>query len=863
MNCDKTAQWKDDYLRSIDFYNDWFLHFAPLAFRTQREVKAKDVNRAFRLTHNLRHINAAVLRRHPEVLPVLRMALAPPIARDRLVGLSYTSKNLVSAMEGSETESPHIPPRLSDAVLVEQLQKIVDVLVEMLDYDLFPWLENDESQKPAPKDVERGIAVIADRLCGAMTDPIIRNAQERRQLDALASFLKALGYCEMVSGAVDDLLAMPRGCYTFRHNVAVRNGKQRVNIPIDCVISRHGREATELPILIEAKSAGDATNTNKRRKEEAQKFAQLKQTFGKKARFILLLCGYFDPGYQGYEAAEGIDWVWEHRLGDLLDLKLEGVEVKQQGMLREAAVEYCADIPILSEQRRFSAQQAVDATKSALERNRLGQFSTPFALASQMVFGSAPWIKHEHPAPLRFLEPACGGGVFISSLRQQQVPYAHATGVEIDKTYSDIAKQFLEGDGTHIEEGNFFDFVQEPSNASCFDWLVTNPPYIRHHHIGFSEKSILQQRVADSLGIHVSGLSGLYIYYILLADCVLKEGAIASWLVPSEFLYTNYGQALRTYLTTHVTLLRLHTFDTEDVLFDDALVSSCIVTYRKAKPPERHTFEATTGHYSAPHTVSRQEIALWRERRKWTFGHTPTDTDAMTPRPAVGDLFHVTRGIATGNNAYFTMTPANARRLQLECDVLIPLLPSPRHVKDSVIHGNSQGFPALEKSRYLFSASGTVDDIERRFPNAYRYLREGESKGIHHGALCRGRKQWYLQERRMPPPYVASYMGRESANGGGNAIRFFLNRTNAIVTNGFICLYPRPFLATLLANDFARQKELLDILNAICTESIVRGGRSYGGGLLKIEPKELSGIKLPRLPSWIPYEHHVQADLFT
>ncbi|MCL1857597.1 MAG: XamI family restriction endonuclease, partial [Kiritimatiellaeota bacterium] len=85
MNSDKTRHWKDDYLKSIDFYNDWFLHFAPLAFRTQRALKAKDVYRAFQLTHHLRQIDVSVLRHHPGVLPVLRMALAPPIARDRLV----------------------------------------------------------------------------------------------------------------------------------------------------------------------------------------------------------------------------------------------------------------------------------------------------------------------------------------------------------------------------------------------------------------------------------------------------------------------------------------------------------------------------------------------------------------------------------------------------------------------------------------------------------------------------------------------------------------------------------------------------------------------------------------------------------
>jgi hypothetical protein len=71
--------------------------------------------------------------------------------------------------------------------------------------------------------------------------------------------------------------------------------------------------------MIEAKSAGDFTNVNKRRKEEAAKVQQLRRKHGAATRFVLFLCGYFDSGYLGYEAAEGIDWVWEHRMDDLVE----------------------------------------------------------------------------------------------------------------------------------------------------------------------------------------------------------------------------------------------------------------------------------------------------------------------------------------------------------------------------------------------------------------------------------------------------------------------------------------------------------------------------------------------------------------
>lgn len=64
------------------------------------------------------------------------------------------------------------------------------------------------------------------------------------------------------------------------------------------------------------KSAEDFTNTNKRRKEEAVKVSQLRLTYGEEISLCLYLCGYFDTGYLGYEAAEGIDWIWEHRTQD-------------------------------------------------------------------------------------------------------------------------------------------------------------------------------------------------------------------------------------------------------------------------------------------------------------------------------------------------------------------------------------------------------------------------------------------------------------------------------------------------------------------------------------------------------------------
>lgn len=189
----------------------------------------------------------------------------------------------------------------------------------MLDRDIFPWLETDKA--PSVRERDRASTIVADRLCGAVANPIIRNAQEQRQLAAVGAWLEEKGYRKQAHPSGKALTEMEAGTYSFRMNLAVK-GTVEVNIPIDVVVQPRKLRKDRLPVLIEAKSAGDFTNTNKRRKEEATKVHQLQATFGRSISFVLFLCGYFGTEYLGYEAAEGIDWIWEHRIDDLAKLGL-------------------------------------------------------------------------------------------------------------------------------------------------------------------------------------------------------------------------------------------------------------------------------------------------------------------------------------------------------------------------------------------------------------------------------------------------------------------------------------------------------------------------------------------------------------
>ena len=314
INLDKPQNWKADTSQSVDMYNDWFKKFAPDAFRATRVQTAKDVEATLHATDNLTNVQIAVLRKHPNILPTLRMSTCPPLAVDRLVGLAGVPKSMVERME-KENE---LPVRMNKPQIDQELEKIGSIIERMADPDIFVWLNRDEDEPPTETEIQRAATIVADRLCGSIANPIIRNTQEKRQLAAIRSWLKDRGYRQIQSGDGITFDNMSPGTFSFRMNVPVylENGKS-VNIPIDAVIMPKKAKAEDFPIFFEAKSAGDFTNVNKRRKEEAIKMTQLRNTYGDKINFNLFLCGYFNSGYLGYEAAEGIDWVWEHRIDDL------------------------------------------------------------------------------------------------------------------------------------------------------------------------------------------------------------------------------------------------------------------------------------------------------------------------------------------------------------------------------------------------------------------------------------------------------------------------------------------------------------------------------------------------------------------
>ena len=209
VNRDKPDRWREDIAQSVDMYNDWFIRFAPEAYRATRVKTTKDVEATLKATNNLKDIGVALLKANPDVLPTLRMSSCPPLAVDRLIGLTGVSKNLVKVME----KKGKLPPRMPRQDLDSDLEKIGKTVEKMADLDIFVWLERGDS--PSKQELYRAATIVADRLCGAVANPIIRNAQERRQLAAIGKWLTALGYHNLPAGAGTNMTRCNRGRSRF------------------------------------------------------------------------------------------------------------------------------------------------------------------------------------------------------------------------------------------------------------------------------------------------------------------------------------------------------------------------------------------------------------------------------------------------------------------------------------------------------------------------------------------------------------------------------------------------------------------------------------------------------------------------
>ena len=493
---------------------------------------------------------------------------------------------------------------------------------------------------------------------------------------------------------------------------------------------------------------------------------------------------------------------------------------------------------------RIRLQRGLDGAKTHDERNRLGQFATPPELAAEILQVSKMYREEEKP--VCFLEPGFGTGAFFAAL--QQVFPAHgikrAQGVEIDPHYGVPARQLWESTNLDLNVADFTQLRAPSDERDKANLLVCNPPYVRHHYLGVSQKRTLQERAQQVTGIRLNGLAGLYCYFLLISHNWLAKNGVSCWLIPSEFLDVNYGQEVKRYLLSKVKLLRLHRFDPANSQFDDALVSSVVVWFRNMLPCQNEVIEFTSGGtLKEPQQRQRIPHSDLRSSAKWShlFSSKMNHQRPSSDQPIlVSDLFRIKRGIATGANKYFILTPEQIEQHGLPQNLFTPILPSPRYLSSNELLADENGVPSNTRNLFLLNCNLPEDQIRRTYPKLWEYLQYGKTEGIDQRYLCRHRSPWYAQEKRPPAPILCTYMGR-----GERPFRFILNHSSqATAPNVYLMLYPKPPLQQQIQHHPPLLRKIWTTLTQLQPADLIAQGRIYGGGLYKLEPKELGRAAL-------------------
>jgi adenine-specific DNA-methyltransferase len=496
------------------------------------------------------------------------------------------------------------------------------------------------------------------------------------------------------------------------------------------------------------------------------------------------------------------------------------------------------------EKERLEIQNLLDSAKTKSERNRLGQFSTPTELARDILKYAKNLLAESHQR-IRFLDPAFGTGAFYSALLNSfEISHIEsAQGYEIDPCLAQPSEELWAGTPLNLKVADFTQAAPPVSDDDRANLLICNPPYVRHHHLSTEEKKRLQNLIRNRISIKLSGLAGLYCYFLLIAHDWLAKDGLAGWLIPSEFMDVNYGRQVRQYLLHKVTLLHIHRFSPEDVQFGDALVSSAVVWFKKTRPASNHKVRFSYGGSLSEPRISNAipTIALQRSE-KWTEfpqkpGRVPDKSDRARGQ-GLSNLFSIKRGVATGANNFFILAAEQIKRRDLPQEFFTPILPSPRYLPKDEIDADENGNPVLDQQLFLLTCNLPENIVKANYPSLWAYLQEGIRDGIDKRYLCRHRSPWYSQESRPASPLLCTYMGRRSS-GNENPFRFILNHSKATAPNVYLMLYPKPAIASQLAKpDVLRA--VWKALDEIAPGMLIRAGRVYGGGLHKIEPKELA-----------------------
>jgi adenine-specific DNA-methyltransferase len=451
----------------------------------------------------------------------------------------------------------------------------------------------------------------------------------------------------------------------------------------------------------------------------------------------------------------------------------------------------------------------------------------------------------------KVLEPSCGDGVILESAvetlislgAEETVIKDLVQGIELDPHEARKASERLHVPNgsqlAQIDIGDFFTYCQlYLFEERCFDAVIGNPPFIRYQNFPENHRAIAFY-LMQKAGLHPNRLTNSWVPFLVAATLLLKKTGRLAMVIPAELLQVNYAAELRYFLSKYYSYLTLITF--KKLVFDG--LQQEIVLLLGEKNDSEHTGIRTIeldgiddlASYEYATFLGEQLKEMDHSTEKWTM-YFLNENELQLLRALksnskltiAGNVIGVDVGIVTGLNEFFVLTEQ-----QVEEHSLMPytqrLVGRSAHLP-GILFSESDWLANVEKQSPAFLLNSPDEPLYRLPIELKEYVTSGEEKGLNKGYKCRIRNRWYV----VPSIWIPhAFMLRQVHN----YPKIILNAAAATCTD--------TIHRVQLRNGIPARTIITAFLNSLTFAFSEVIGRSYGGGVLELEPNEAEKLPLP------------------
>lgn len=482
------------------------------------------------------------------------------------------------------------------------------------------------------------------------------------------------------------------------------------------------------------------------------------------------------------------------------------------------------------------------ATSTPVERRQrksLGAFYSPWSLVGPM----AAWAITR--ADQSVLDPSCGDGIFLEAAAHR----LRHLGATPERTASLLHAVDLNPDAARITQDRLRAELGRPfanARASSFfalppsepvDVVIGNPPYIRYQEFAGGARREALARAA-SAGVQLTRLASSWAHFVAHAVEFLRPGGRLAIILPAELIHTSYAAPLRDHLRR--SFAEVHVVSFRRAVFPEVQeeVVVLLAAGKDGGPGRLGLVEVEDGadleDFSAvlPHA---EVFAPGVDPEKWLPGHTAhpgaVALDHLQSRGLLGPLGDVGKaniGFVSGANEYFVLTPQEAAHWRLPEPSLQPALIRARQIPGlQITAGDAARMQSAGERCLLWIPQEPLTRAERA------YVRKGEELGYAERYKCRVRSPWYRVPGVATPDAFLTYMSDVVP-------RLCLNQAGVTSSNTLLAIRLPGVPASL------RKAFVAAFYNSATLLSCERVGRSYGGGVLKLEPREADRLLVPK-----------------